>query len=158
MTDTPAASPQLSPEFDRARKLSRILEILLTIAFWGGVVAGPLGALWVLNGVGEHHWLPHIPPFHNEFPKPVAAVLVILVLIPSLGALFFARRVFAQFAKGEVFAAETIAHMRTAALWVTIAGIVPPRAIVLVVGIAGYVATYVMAEARRIADDNAGIV
>jgi len=162
MTDTPSPSPQLSPEFDRARKLSRILAVVLTISFWIGIaVAICTAAVGFVPGAEtwlQHH-LSHFRSYgHHDVPLSVAVLLFLAAMIPSLFALHHARRVFLHFAKGEVFAAATIADMRTAALWVTIAGIVPPRAIVLMVGVAGYVAAYVMAEARRIADDNAGIV
>jgi hypothetical protein len=161
MTDVPAPSPQLSPEFDRARTLSRVLMVILTISFWVGIaVAICIAIIGFVPGVAEWtHRFPHVPPFHHgDIPVAVGALLFLAAMVPSLFALHHARRVFEHFAKGEVFASATIADMRTAALWLTIAGIVPPRAIVLIVGISGYVAAYVMAEARRIADDNAGIV
>jgi hypothetical protein len=161
MTDVPAPSAQLSPAFDRARTLSRILMVILAISFWVGIgVAVCVVVIGFVPGAAE--WaqrFQHFRPFHHgDLSVTVGALLFLAAMVPSLFALHHARRVFEHFADGEVFAAATIADMRTAALWLTIAGIVPPRAIVLVVGIAGYVAAYVMAEARRIADDNAGIV
>src|SRR3954466_12462390 len=101
MTDIPSPTPTLSPEFERARKLSRILAVVLTVAFWLGVIVGPLLSLWLLNGAEERvHWLAHFRLLHHGFSNPVAVCLLMAMLIPSLGALYFARRVFSDFANG----------------------------------------------------------
>jgi hypothetical protein len=72
--------------------------------------------------------------------------------------MLYARRLFARFAAGDVFTAATIGVMRTAALWLTIAGFIPFQPLTLIVGVATYVAAYVMVEACRLADDSASIV
>ena len=93
--------------------------------------------------------------------------------------LHHASRAFVQFAKGEVFVTTAIARIRSAGLWLVIAGFaagveqvlfnlfagVRPIALelqlrptLLFVGLAVYVMAYVMAEAQRIAADNASIV
>ncbi len=104
---------------------------------------------------------------------------------PSSVALHFGQRAFAKFAKGEVFTAATIADIRAASLWMMAVafatsvdqsifnvsvGLRPVFWInlatfssslnlgILFFGACTYVAAYAMAEARRIADDNASFI
>jgi hypothetical protein len=107
-----------------------------------------------------------------------------IVAIPPLFILHHARRMFRYFKRGEVFGAAPIDHIRLTGLWLMIS--VPftfvaqillnlavrapdvaartPRVyfdnnpVFLLFGLGIYVAAYVMAEARRIADENASIV
>ena len=151
------ANPVLSPGFDKARRLSRALVVLLTI----GLVLGALGVI----GFTVYLASPDLQAFIAEkVRRPIPHIgwgksaAHAAFAVPGLIALFYARRLFARFAEGDVFSFNTIAVMRTAALWTTIAGVVPPRPLTLVVGLAAYIAAYVMAEARRLADDSAGIV
>lgn len=159
MTETPEdlANPVLSPGFDRARLLSRILVVLLTIGLVIGVIA--------IVGYTAYLILPELQTFvakHSRHPVPRLSGGKYLLHLVSFAAGFLAilsaRRLFARFAAGDVFSAGTIAQMRAAAMWVTIAGVLPPRPLTLIVGMAVYVAAYVMVEARRLADEAAGIV
>jgi hypothetical protein len=151
------ANPVLSPGFDKARRLSRILVVLLTIGFVLMVVA--LVCFTVYMASPDLQAL-----FAQHAKKPIPDlgwgkyVFILISAIPCFLALFYARRLFARFAEGDVFSAGTIALMRTSALWIVVAGVIPPRPLTLVVGIAAYVAAYVMAEAARLADDSASIV
>jgi hypothetical protein len=160
MSETPEipANPALSPGFDKARRLSRILVVLLTIGFVLGVFGIVCFTVYMAYSpelqafIARHsdHSLPHI-----SWGK---YVLVLVSAVPCFLGLFYARRLFARFAEGDVFSASTIELMRTAALWIVVAGVIPPRPLTFVVGIAAYVAAYVMAEAARLADDSASIV
>jgi hypothetical protein len=108
-----------------------------------------------------------------------ALAAIVLSVAPSLLALHYAIRAFADFAKGKVFVPSTIAYLRAIGLWLIVAGFasglsqalfnlfasVRPaahdldfRPVLIVFGIGISVAAYVMAEAHRIADDNAAIV
>jgi hypothetical protein len=159
MTESPEipANPVLSPGFDKARRLSRILVVLLTIGFWLGIVAVVAFTIYMASpdlaaslARHTHHDIPNIG--WGKY------VLILISAIPCFFALFYARRLFSRFAGRDVFSIETIDVMRTAAMWTTIAGILPPRPLTLVMGLATYVAAYVMMEARRLADDSASIV
>ena len=159
MTETPEiqTNPTLSPGFDRARLLSRILVVLLTIGLVIGVVA--------ILGYTAYLFLPDLQALvdkHTHHPVPRLSggkyLLHLISFAAGFLAILSARRLFASFAAGDVFSAGTIAQMRAAAMWVTIAGVLPPRPPTLIVGMAVYVAAYVMVEARRLADDAAGIV
>lgn len=151
------ANPPLSPGFDKARRLSRILSAILAVGFILIIVA-MVGFTLYMAAPGLQEFIAGLAK------KPIPPVgwgkygLVILHAVPSLLALHYARRLFARFADGEVFSLATIEVMRRAALWIVVSGLVPPQASTLVVGMATYVAAYVMAEARRLADDSAGIV
>ncbi len=175
-----AASPALSPEFDKAKRLSRGMTFLLGLGFW--VTAGWLAALPVLliwPSAGGLAGLAVAPASLSFGPRAGALFAVFLGSAPSLLVLYQARRVFANFAKGEVFVPSTIAHIRSAGLWLMVsafasgveqilfnlfAGVRPLahdldlKPVLLVFGIAVYIAAYVMAEAQRVADDNAAIV
>ena len=159
MSESPEipANPQLSQGFDKARRLSRILSVMLTIGFVLIVVAMVCFTVYMAS--------PDLQGFIAEISrKPIPPVgwgkygLVLLHAVPSLLALFYAKRLFARFAEGEVFSLATIDVMRRAALWIVVSGLIPPQASTLVVGMATYVAAYVMTEARRLADENASIV
>jgi len=158
MTESPEipAAPALSPRFDRARRLSRILVFALTACLVLGVIALLAFTAYILSPglqafVTEH--LHRVPPIHRHkyFFALVAAV-------PYGLALIYARKLFARFAAGEVFTPGTIGIMRTSALWLTVSGFIPFQPLTLIAGIATYVAAYVMEEACRIADDSASIV
>jgi hypothetical protein len=159
MSESPEipANPVLSPGFDRARKLSRILVVLLGLGFVSIILAiigvAIYGASPELQALIAEHSRRTIPRF--TWGK---YALLVLHAIPCLLALLYARRLFARFAEGDVFSLGTIALMRTAALWIVLAGVLPPDPLTIVIGMATYVAAYVMAEARRLADDSASIV
>ncbi len=158
MTESPEipAAPALSPRFDKARRLSKILVIALTACLVLGVVALMAFTAYILSPdfqafVTEHLRKVPVPHRHRYFFTMAAAV-------PYGLALIFARKLFARFAAGEVFTPATIGIMRTAALWLTVSGCIPFQPLTLIAGIATYVAAYVMEEACRIADDSASIV
>jgi hypothetical protein len=162
MSETAAlpANPLLSPDFDKARRLSRILSTVLTIGFWLGVVflvCLAIYAMWVLVDSSASTYLRH-PKIPSGGKAAGAMAIVLVAFVPCLFALHYARRVFTGFSAGEVFTAGTITAMRATALWLVIAGLIPPRPLVLIIGVAAFVAAYVIAEARRISDDNASIV
>lgn len=159
MSESPEipANPQLSPGFDRARKLSRILVVLLTIGFWLGVLFLVCFTIYMAS--------PDLQAFIASHTKHDIKhvgwgtyVFALISSVPVFLALKYARQLFVRFAEGDVFSLPTIELMRTAAMWITISGVLPPRPLTFVVGIATYVAAYVMMEARRIADDSASIV
>lgn len=150
------AAPTLSPRFDKARRLSKILVFALTACLLLGVVGLLAFTAYMLSPdlqtfvTERFHKIPAIH-HHKYFFALVAAV-------PYGLALIFARKLFARFAAGEVFTPATIGIMRTAALWLTVSGFIPFQPLTLIAGIATYVAAYVMEEACRIADDSASIV
>lgn len=178
-----AAGPQLSPGFDNARRVSRVLAYLLALGFrvtlvWQIAMAALL--VWPTAG-SLVQGATVIPAAHLSSGARAAAIIAILLgTVPSLVVLQHARRVFAPFANGEVFGSPAITHIRLAGFWLivcafasaagqvlfTIVATTKPafaaaldfRPLLLVFGIATYAAAYVMAEARRIADDNASIV
>jgi hypothetical protein len=159
MTETPEipANPQLSTGFDRARKLSRILAFVLGL----GIVLIAIALIGVTIYMASPD-LQAVIAEHSRKPIPRFGwgkyVLLLVAAVPCFLALRYARRLFQRFAEGDVFSAATIGLMRTAALWITVAGLIPPQPLTLIIGMATYVAAYVMAEACRIADDNASIV
>lgn len=184
MTEASAINPALSPAFDRARKISRIMAVLFIIAFWATVLVlitfamvGPfLGFVGLLQ-----------PQTTILRLTLIIEVGITLEALPFLFVFHHAKQVFAYFAKGEVFMAGPISHMRRAGLWLFVSmfatsagqlvaflGTAGPfhqlrfhdwlgillklHFSPLFVGISVYVAAYVMEEARRIAADNAEIV
>lgn len=179
------ASPALSPEFNKARRLSRGMTVVLGIGFWVTVVwlvVLPVLLIWPAAGgwgaVGESDLI--VAPASLSFGARAGAIFAIFLgSAPSLLILHQAGRLFANFAKGDVFVPSTIAHMRSAGLWLMVsgfasgveqvlfnlfAGVSPAghnhelKPVLLVFGVAVYIAAYVMAEAQRVADDNAAIV
>ncbi len=106
-------------------------------------------------------------------PERINAVLAIIVRTgPALVLLYHAVKIFGCFAKGEVFAQSPITHIRAAGFWTIVWAFAPSAAQLilqhhirlkfepplLAFGIATMIAAYVMAEARRIADENASIL
>ena len=158
MTESPEipAAPTLSPRFDRARRLSKILVFALTACLVLGVV-GLLAFTGYMLSPGLQAFVTE--RFHKIPPVSSHKYLFALVAAVPYGlALIFARKLFARFAAGDVFTPATIGIMRTAALWLTVSGFIPFQPLTLIAGIATYVAAYVMEEACRIADDSASIV
>ena len=178
-----SANPPLSPRFDRARRVSRIVAVLLAIGFWVTVawlIALPVLLIWPESGGWGSIAGVTVAPAALSFGHRAGAVFAILLgTAPSLLILHHAARAFVQFAKGEVFVTTAIAHIRSAGLWLIVAGFataveqvlfnlfaaVRPiahelqlRPTLLFIGLAVYVMAYVMVEAQRIAADNASIV
>lgn len=180
MSESTSPSPVLSPGFARARRLSKLLSVILTVAFWltallllaaPAVLLLPQALTFTLNGVAVHVAQGALGS------RALIAVAVVLFAVPLLFVLHNARRVFGKFSAGEVFAEETIARIRAAALWLMLAalattvsenlldlaaGAQPPyphgglKFSWLIFGAITYVAAYVMAEARRMGNENAG--
>ncbi len=106
-------NPQLSPGFERARRISRIISILLAIAFWSmllvlaflcGVALWPHEAAIGAMSPGVHLGLPFA---------------YFLSIGPVVVALHYGQRVFIHFAHGEVFSTATVAHIRLSALLIS---------------------------------------
>ena len=176
-----SATPPLSSSFNKARLLSRIMAVLLACGFWGNLIwLAAMALLVTWPNLGAMTWRSvHVSP-HLELPARAGIYLaVVLTTVPALLILHHSRAVFAAFSKGKVFNAATLANMRGAAQWLAVSafsaaiaqivfngvvGIRPIardldlRPIMLFFGIGTYIAAHVMAEARRIADDNAGFV
>lgn len=172
----------LSPGFDRARQISRLLAVLLAIGFWvtlAFLVTLPVLLIWPVAGRVEDSGLIFDPAALSLGHRAGAILAILLGTAPSLFVLHHAARAFIQFAKSEVFVARAIAHIRSAGFWLTIAGFATGveqvlfnlftgarpiahqlslRPTLLFVGLAVYVMAYVMSEAQRIAADNASIV
>jgi len=181
----PTAATTLSPAFERARKLSRLMAMLFTIGFWltlAGVVV-ILFAPFVDSFKTGHSFLQindiqvELKGTMSLWPRLWIVLAMEMAALPVLFLMHHARRVFGHFARGEVFAAAPIAHMRQAGLWLIgsfflgiVANIllrashaVPPsqlqsNAWPLFTGIATTIAAHVMAEAQRIAAEHAEIV
>lgn len=181
---TAAITSQLSPGFHRARSLSRVLAVLLGIGFWFTTI---VGAALIGTVLLARTFLPadaafafNSPPFYISSLSLVGNLGIVLSLLlrfgPSAAALYFGRRVFVGFAKGAVFASATIADIRATSLSMVAVALATSidqfvfnlsigrmggatfNPEILFFGLCAYVCAYVMAEARRLADDNASIV
>jgi len=182
MTDISFASqaPILSPAFDKARRLSRILARVFAVFFWLVLVYLALASLLMaVAPVGVTlDWQDVMLPLagHSAGEHLLGAFSLALGVLPGLFLLRHAQRLFGCFARGEVFADRPVAHIRAAGFWLVVSAIAAMIAKIglnsasgthanieldiqsLVFGAATFVAAHVMAEARRIADDNAGIL
>jgi hypothetical protein len=181
MSDSAAAllNPILSPSFQRARTLSRILAVLFTIGFWLGLVLAlcvPLLAIW--PQAGSIRWGNDLIEFMGLSPAQRVGLLAAteVGMIPALFLLHHARRLFGCFWRGEVFAAASVSHIRAAGFWLVVSALAAMVAKIglysthgvkadveldlqsLVFGIATFIAAHVMGEARRIADENASFL
>jgi len=180
-----AAGPALSPDFNRAMRMSHSMAFILGVGFWVTLVwlaVMPLLLVWPSPGGWGDLWRSGaiISPASLPVGERAGAIFAIAVgVVPALFILHHARRAFASLAKGNVFVPSIIADTRAVGGWLMVygaasgvsqglfnafAGIRPiahelnfkPELIVFGMGIT--VAGYVMAEAQRIADDNAAIV
>jgi hypothetical protein len=181
MSDSAATLPNpiLSPSFQRARTLSRILAVLFTIGFWLGLVLAlcvPLLAAW--PQAGSIRWGNDLIEFTGLSPAQRVGLLATaeVGMIPVLFLLHHARRLFGCFWRGEVFAAASVSHIRAAGFWLVVSAFAAMVAKIglysthgvkadveldlrsLVFGIATFIAAHVMGEARRLADENASIL
>jgi hypothetical protein len=187
MTDPiPAvAGPGLSPDFNKAKQISSIMTIILAVCFWGTLAwlaVLPVSLIWP-GAVGWGGlWQSGVaiaPASLSVGARTGALLAIVLSVTPPLLVLHHAIRAFANFAKGRVFVPATIAHLRAIGLWLIVSGFasgmsqalfnvfarVHPvahdldfRPVLIAFGIGISVAAYVMAEAQRIADDNAAII
>ena len=172
-------NPNLSPSFERARKLSSILAVVFTIGFWLGLVLAlcvPLLAIW--PHAGSVRWGNDLIEFIGLSPAQRVGLLATaeIGMIPALFLLHHARRLFGCFSHGEVFAGAPVSHIRAAGFWLVVSTLAAMVAKIglysthgvkadveldlqgLVFGIATFIAAHVMGEARRIADENASIL
>jgi len=165
----------LSPTFERARSLSNVLRWFFVINF--GVTA-----LWLAAVAALLIW-PQIASYSPDgslmsvaglpMPERINAVAAITIrTAPALVLLYHAIKIFGCFAKGEVFAATPIAHIRAAGFWTILWAFTPALSEIvldhqhivkfdpplLAFGIATFIAAHVMGEAQRIADENASIL
>jgi hypothetical protein len=143
----------------------------LAMAIWPLFSPLPDGTLAWMNS-------PKIPIPSLSFVNKLGVMATILLRLgPAVVALDFGRRVFGRFARGEVFTTGTYADIRAASLWMMVAALTSSidqlvfnvsvglgahglsfNPELLFFGLCIYVAAFVMAEARRIAEDNASIV
>lgn len=170
-----ASDLALSPTFERARTFSNVLRWFFVINF--GVTA-----LWLAAVAALLIW-PQIASYSPDgslasvaglpMPERMNAVAAIVIRTsPALVLLYHAIKIFGCFAKGEVFAATPITHIRAAGFWTIIWAFAPALSQLvlnhqhivkfdpplLAFGIATFIAAHVMGEAQRIADENASIL
>ena len=189
-TDIAPASPE---SFDRARRISVVIVLLFDIALWlawAFVVLTPLAILFLPPNLGlisaelpakaAAAWAKYSSlPFADLSAgrRILLAADFLVAMTPSLFILFHVRRLFAGFARGQVFTEASIAHLKGLGFWLiatAILGVVVQilffaiaqmrhipldlNLLSLLYGAMTYVAAYVMAEARQIAAYNAEIV
>lgn len=180
MTDISSVGPVLSPTFGKARRLSLWLARAFTVFFWLVIFYLAIASLLMAfapEGVSLD-WQDAMLPLAGHTPGQhlLGGFSLAVGVLPGLFLLHHARKLFACFARGEVFAAEPVAHIRAAGLWLVVSAIAALFAKIglnsasgtnnnveldiqsLVFGAATFVAASVMAEARRIADENASIL
>lgn len=170
-----ASALAASPSFEKARTLSLWLKWLFIVNFWVTavwLVTVPLLLIWP-EAVKYNLDGSLVSVAGQPMPERINAVAAIAVrTAPALFLLHYAIRIFSSFAKGEVFAAKPIAHIRAAGLWTILWAFAPSAAqfilehhirikfepALLAFGIATFIAAHVMGEAQRIADENASIL
>ena len=177
---TIAEFPLLSPAFERARSLSRLLSTLFAIGFGLTllylVVVAFLMVVPLAKTIGwEDSAL--VPLAGSSLGARIVGAFSLMVgVLPGLFLLVHARRLFSGFAQGEVFTQQAIAHVRAIGIWLMVSCVATLIAKIglgaangdhieaslrletAIYGIATFVAAHVMAEARRIADENASIL
>ena len=180
--------------FDRARRISVVIVLLFNIVLWLSIaflVAVPLILLFVLPNLAGFlpdsaaaaaaaEWAKHsnLKLVDISIGRRLLLTADFLVaMAPTLLILLHGRRLFAGFARGEIFTDDAIAHLKSLGFWLivsvvlgvfvqifffAIAQIRDPdfdlNPLSLLYGAMLYVAAYIMAEARRIAADHAEIV
>lgn len=128
MSQAFAFTPALSPSFDRARKLSRVMAVLFTGAFLvmlSVLIAIPIAAALKTTpsgiglGVGLTNGLSVGFKNLTTWQSLGAVVAVELYFLPIVLMLYQTVRLFFCFSKGQVFADSPIARIRAAGLWLT---------------------------------------
>lgn len=179
MDETPTA-PALSPSFNRARKLSRIMAVLFSISFWltaALLACIPVILIWPLSGSIMINDTEVSFANLSRGQHLMAFLAVVTNLVPGLFLMHHLRRLFGAFAQGAVFAPASISHIRSIGIWLVVcffagaatvplmigAGLHDPAQMSLdfwplVTGIVTTIAAHVMTEASRIAADHAEIV
>jgi len=170
-----ASGLALSPTFERARVLSNVLR-------WFFIINLGVTAVWLASVLALLIW-PQAANYSPDgslmsvaglpMPERINAVAAITIrTAPALVLLYHAIKIFGCFAKGEVFAATPIAHIRAAGFWTILWAFTPALSEIvldhqhivkfdpplLAFGIATFIAAHVMGEAQRIADENASIL
>ncbi|HKU54149.1 MAG TPA: hypothetical protein VJP60_02205 [Rhizomicrobium sp.] len=165
----------LSPTFERARALSKVLR-------WFFIINLGVTAVWVASVLALLIW-PQAANYSPDgslisvaglpMPERITAVAATIIrTAPALVLLYHAIKIFGCFARGEVFAATPITHIRAAGFWTIIWAFAPALSELvlqhqhvvkfnlplLAFGIATFIAAHVMGEAQRIADENASIL
>jgi hypothetical protein len=180
MSQTMIATSTLSPDFARARKLSRVMAAIFTVCFWGTaaiLACLPAMLVWPLSGSMKIDGTVVSFADLSRGQHFLAFLAVVVNLVPALVLLHHTRRVFGAFAQGAIFAPATIVHIRSAGAWLVVsffagaatlplligAGLHAPGQFQLdfwplIVGVTTFIAAHVMAEAGRIAAENAQIV
>ena len=194
MTSDIAATLQMPSSFDRARRISVVIVLLFDIALWAAClfyVVVPLALLFVLPNLAGVLPASAVAAATAEWAKhsdlPLIALSIgrrllltadfLIAMAPTLLILRHGRRLFAGFARGQVFTDDAIAHLKALGFWLivsvvlgffvqglffAIAHIHDPdfdlKPLSLLYGAMLYVAAYIMAEARQIAADHAEIV
>jgi hypothetical protein len=182
MRETTSLTPALSPRFSTARILSRVMAVIFTVAFLVMlfVLIASLAAVMLHMpriGVGLFPGLVLSLGDLSGWQAGQAMIGIALFLAPTIMTLHHTRKLFACFARGEVFAATPIAHIRWAGLWMCLSYFIDLASVGLLhhccgvraigpvaflgtgfTGVATTIAAYVMEEARRIAADHAEIV
>ena len=123
MSETSTFTPSLSPGFIRARSLSRFVALLFTLGLLVMLSTG-LAAMAFLflprnHGIGFPNGVSVDFGMLHGWAVIGAVVAVELITVPVAAVLHHMRKLFLCFAKGEVFAARSIAHVRAAGLWLT---------------------------------------
>ncbi len=177
---TVAEFPLLSPAFERARSLSRLLSTLFAIGFGPTlfylVVVAVLMVVPLAKTIGWEDTALVPLAGHALWQRVLGAFSLAVGVLPGLFLLVHARRLFGGFAQGEVFTQQAIGHVRAIGLWLMVSCVATLiakiglgaangdhidaglRVETAIYGLATFVAAHVMAEARRIADDNASIL
>jgi len=119
-------TPTMSPAFAGARKLSRFAAVLFTIAFLvmlfvvmtvPAIVIFPTTPSGVELGVGLGNGV-NVGFVSLTRSQAIGAMIAVeLFYLPSVLMLYHTFKLFFCFAKGEVFAAKPISHMRAAGWW-----------------------------------------
>jgi hypothetical protein len=128
MSQMTALTPALSPRFARAKKLSRFVALLFTLSFLVMLSVDLSAVMFVFfpktpSGVSFGIGLPGgfgvgFGDLHT-WQSVGAMVAVQLMTVPTVLVLYHMWRLFLCFAKGEIFAAPPIAHLRAAGFWQT---------------------------------------
>jgi hypothetical protein len=142
MSETITPAPALSARFARARTLSRFTAALFALGFLVMFLCALSGVVFVFfpnSPSGASHGIGFMNDFGVGFGSKrgwaviAAMVATELTFVPTVLMLYHMCKLFLCFAKGRVFAAQTIAHIRWAGLWQTASFLTGISAIYLLV-------------------------
>jgi hypothetical protein len=128
MSQTLTITPALSLGLSRARRFSHFLAVLFALGFLVMLAVAVSGVVFVFypstsSGVG--HGIGFMSGFGVGFGglsgwSAIRAMIAVeLMTVPTVMVLYHMCRLFLCLAKGEVFAARPVAHLRTAGYWLT---------------------------------------